>query len=300
MERIDLKNKFFHSVLTGSSFHESPDNKLAIEKLESILHSNKLYSRESLLDNGYSEKYLPFSYDVFYNELTEICLAVYPNIGEHSFIHEGNSIIDAYYYFVKRARAIYLIFDDQILNDYQIRKGKLNNEYYLLGDLEVSKYLVGIGQPWLDIRKNLLILYYYFKYYNNEISLDDFLVNTGEGIASYKRDYYDLNNVKNIAEIVDFQPWIEYFQNSEKRQTEFAVNGAEYYLLDNNIYNAVRAICEKYDIKLYDSYGVLIQDRNKRIEEIKEMINYVSEQLDATEEDRSNYLIEKRKHLTYN
>ncbi|MBO4245321.1 MAG: hypothetical protein J5892_01120 [Bacilli bacterium] len=294
MERIDLKNKFFHSILTGSSFYESPDNKLAIEKLESILQSNKLYSRKSLLDNDYLEKYIPFSYDIFYNEPTEICLAAYPNIGEYSFIREGNSIIDAYYYFVKSDKRMCLIFDNQILNDYQIRKGKLHNEYYLTGDLDISKYLVGIGHAGLEIRKNLLILYYYFKYYNNEISLDDFLVNTGEGVASYKRDYYDLNNIKNIAEIIDCRPWAEYLLSDGKRKVEFALNSAEHYLVEYDIYNALINISEKYNVKLYDGCGVLIQDRNKRIEEIKEMINYVLQQLDATEEDRTKYLMQKK------
>lgn len=294
MERIDLKNKFFHSILTGSSFY-APDNKLAIEKLESILYSNKLYSRKSLLDNGYSEKYLPFSYDVFYNEPTEICLAAYPNIGEYSFMREGNSIIDAYYYFAKSAKRMCLIFDDQILNYYQIRKGKLHNEYYLTGDLDVSKYLVGIGHAGLEIRKNLLILYYYFKYYNSEISLDDFLVNTGQGVGPYSRDYYDLNNIENIAEVIDCRPWIECLQSDGNEEIEFTVNSAEHYLQEYDIYNALIKVAEEYNVKLYDRCGVLIQGRDKRIEEIKEMINYVLEQLDATKEDRNNYLIKKYK-----
>lgn len=295
MERIDLKNKFFHSILIGSSFYESPDNELAIEKLECILRSNKLYSRKTLLDNGYSKKYLPFNHETFYNEPTEICLATYPNIGEYSFMHEADYIQDAYHYFVNTARRMCLIFDNQILNDYQIRKGKLHNEYYLTGDIDVSKYLVGIGHAGLEIRTDLLILYYYFKYYNNKISLDDFLVNTGEGRKKGIHGYYDLNNIENIAEVIDCRPWIKCLQSDGNEEIEFTVNSAEHYLQEYDIYNALIKVAEEYNVKLYDRCGVLIQGRDKRIEEIKEMINYVLEQLDATKEDRNNYLIKKYK-----
>ena len=299
MERIDLRNKFFHSTLTYSFICESPDNKLVIEKLESILRSNKLYSRKSLLDNGYSEKYLPCSYDSFYNEPTEICLAVYPNIGKYSFMHEENSLADpyfpdAYHSFVNSYKRMCLIFDDQILKDYQIIKGKLHNEYYLTGDLDVSKYLVGIGHAGLEINRELLILYYYFKYYNSEISLDEFLVYSGEGVTSRYRDYYDINNKKDIAEVVDCTYWAQFWLLNDEKKVELAENSAEHYLREYDIYNVLKLISEKYNVKLYDSYGVLIQDKDKKIEEIKEMINYVLEQLDAIKEDRNKYLIQKK------
>ena len=298
MERVELRDKFFHGVLTRSFPCRLSDNTQVIEKLESILRSNKIYPRKSLLDNGYSDKYLPFSDNIFYNEPTEICLAVYPNIGEYSFMRGEYSIFDAYWYFVRRAKMC-LMFDNRLFDDYQIRKGKLDDEYYLTGDIDVSKYLVGIGNAGLETKKSLLILYYYFKYYNNEISLDDFLVNTGEGLGSGNRDYYDLN-IKNIAEIIDRTPLVKSLLSDENKKIEFTVENAENYLIEYDIYNALKNISEKYNVKLYDSNGVLIQDRDKRIEEIKVMINYVLEQLNATEEDRTNYLIKKRKHIIYN
>ena len=288
MERIDLRNKFFHGILIGSSY----DDELAIEKLESILRSGRLYSRKSLLDNGYPKMYLPFDYDVFYNGPTEICLAAYPNIGEYSFMRESDLIQEAYTCFANR---MCLIFDNQILNDYQVRKGYLHNEYYLTGDLDVSKYLVGIGKAGLDIATNLKILYYFFKYYNNEISLDEFLVNTGEGCRSVSEnhDLYDLNKIQNIAEVVDCRNLAKCLRSDGKWKIEFKVNSAEDYLVEFANYDALKRISEKYNVKLYDGYGVLIQDKNHRIEEIKEMINYVLEQYEKTYEDRKAYVMKK-------
>ena len=200
---------------------------------------------------GYSSEYLPFAYDEFWNDETELCLACYPNFGKYSYKY-AERIPDAYRLFANR---IGFIFDDSVLENYQFRKGKLNNEYYLTGDLEVSKYLVGLKGPGLEICRNLKIIYYYFKYYNGEISLEEFMIYTGEAVGA-PSTYYDLNKVGNVAEVVDLRHWAKYLPKGSEREIEFKVKKPEDYL-DDYYYDY-----DKKDIQLEAAKNIIDKEIN--------------------------------------
>lgn len=295
MQRIDLTNKFFHGILTPGFIECEAKDKLALEKLKSILSSDKLYCIDSLVKNGFNSDFIPFGVEDFYNDTSEICLSVYPDIGKYS--HCGDKLlIDSFSQF--SARTFYLIFDEDILYDYSIKKGKLANEYYLKGDLPVSRYLKGIGNAGLDIKRNLKVVYYYFKYYNDEISFKEFLIYSGEMInTSNYESLYNLGKIENIAEVIDEMYWFEYPYVNGKEICELAVNSIDTYIIRASYYEQLKKIALKYNINLFDKNGLLIEEDNI-FNKIDDMKDYVLEQLNNTSLERKKYLLNKynKKH----
>ena len=169
MYRIDLCDKFFHGILTPGYINSEIKDELGIKKIESILSSNKLYCINSFLENNFNPDFISFCFSNFNNDKSELCLSVYPEIGQYSHCSDEFKR-DAFSTFT--ANTFYLILDKKLLSDYSIRKGEFANEYYLTGNISVNKYLLGIGNAGLDISHNLKLAYYYFKYYNKEISFN--------------------------------------------------------------------------------------------------------------------------------
>ena len=199
--------------------------------------------------------------------------------------------LDAYSCFAER---LGLIFDESVYNDFPIRKGYIDNEYYLTGNIDLEKYLLGINDSGLEIKRNLKVLYYFFKYYNHEITLDTFLFYTGLVTNSKNKEIYDLKNLPNIAEVVDCMYWAEYLPHFSKEcKIEFLVNPPEYYVNESPIFNDVKRLADDYGVKLYDIDGIRIIDKEARIEEVRQMMAYLKEQLDRTEEERKAYVITK-------
>ncbi|MBO4245326.1 MAG: hypothetical protein J5892_01145 [Bacilli bacterium] len=285
MEQIDYRDKFFHGILIDEVCRDD----VVYEKLENILKTGVLYSRGAFKDHNISNGYLSYSYDHFWNHENEVCLAAYPEIGKYSFKNKGGIDVDAYLLFACRTS---LIFSDELLKDYQVRKGALDNEYYLTGNIDLNKYLVGIGHPGLHVRMELNILYYYFKYCNNEITLDEFLLRSGEGLGA-NPDKYDLKKIPNSAEVIN--EWARYTRDKidGKRKLELEVYDPEYYLYEQEWYSRVKEIADRYNVKLYDSNGIFIKDKDTMLNEVKEMIAYVLEEYYRTDEERLAYKIKK-------
>ena len=285
MEQIDYRDKFFHGILINEVCRDD----VVYEKLENLLKTGLLYSRGAFKDHNISNGYLPYPYDRFLNRENEVCLAAYPEIGKYSFKNKGGIDGDAYLMFACRMG---LIFSDELLKDYQVRKGALDNEYYLTGNIDLNKYLVGIGHSGLHVRKELNILYYYFKYCNNEITLDEFLLRSGEGLGA-NPDKYDLKKIPNSAEVIN--KWARYTRDKidGKRKLKLEVYDPEYYLYEQEWYSRVKEIADRYNIKLYDSNGLFIKDKATMLNEVKEMIAYVLEEYYRTDEERLAYTIKK-------
>ena len=152
MERIDLNDKLLHGIMVTRSHNDEIDVDRKIRKLESILSSGYLYCLNSFVEKDIDNVFKPFAFSEFWNDHSTVSLSV---VKESKYSHCGSYIgNDAFDEWTNKT--FYLIFCDQLFNDFFVEKGFFQNEYYLTGNIPIDKYLVGIGNVKVDIFKKEL------------------------------------------------------------------------------------------------------------------------------------------------
>ena len=290
MEHIDLRDKFFHGILIRDTISKTKIDDIRLEKLESILAHDKLYCLDNLLLNKINKghNFISFPLEDFYNKSSQICLSVLPNISKYSHKKVDHDTFSIY-----TSPNMYLIFSDKILDEYSIEKGYLDNEYYLQGDLEIKKNLVGIGNAGLSPDYRLAVIYYFFKYYHNDISFDEFLMYSNTMYQTNYDSIYNLEKIENISQVIDELGLIRCSYVDKKVFYEYEVNASDYYLEKSSYYERLKKLADKHKVKLYDKNGTLIENERKKLKEIEEMIDYVLKNLYDTEEERREYQLSR-------
>ncbi len=259
MERIDLNDKFLHGILASRSHDLEIDAARKVRKLDSILSNGYLYCLDTFIKKDLDDTFKPFKFDEFWNPRSTVSLSV-PNTSKYH--HDGDAMNEnAFLEWTNTT--FYLIFSNQLLFDFPIDRGFFRNEYYLEGDIPVDKYLVGIGNAGLEISYYLRFIYYFLKYYDNEISFDEF--KSLNYNPTYTDEYYDDFNLenRNITSIA---------LKIDKLEKDFISSSISKELY----YEKLKSIASKYNIKLFDSTGILI-DEDSINSDSSNMINYINE-----------------------
>ena len=276
MEKLDMTDLVF----IGFPFDEID---AAYKKLESILDKNIYccvsdFKKYDITNFGiFSEPY--GGYDFF-------CLSTLPYFSKYS--HVENNVPGSFTMFTKKY--FYLIFSDEILNLYDSRKGHMSDEYYIRGSMPVKEHLIGIGnaKPTIDYR--VVLAYFLFKYYNNEISYEEFCKETFR-FSNLKNSYFDLNKY-HIAELSE-RLGLKY-QHSDfgKSICELEQYPIENYLVGND--EQLSNICKKHNIKMFDQTGFLV-DKKSQLQTLQMMKEYILENIDKTYDVCKQYYLQKYK-----
>lgn len=274
MEKLDMTDLVF----IGFPFYEID---VAYKKLESILDKNIYccvsdFKKCDITNFGiFSEPY--GGYDSF-------CLSTLPYFSKYS--HVENNTSGSFTMFTNKY--FYLIFSDEILNLYDSRKGHMSDEYYIRGSMPVKEHLIGIGnaKPTIDYR--VVLAYYLFKYYNNELSYEEFCKETFR-FHDFKCGYFDLEKY-HIAELIA-RLGLEYKHIDCGRPIcELVQLPLENYLVgaDERLSN----ICKKHNIKMFDQTGFFV-DKKTQLQTLQMMKEYILENIDKTYDVCMQYYLQK-------
>lgn len=276
MEKLDMTNFLF----IGFPFN-SIDS--AYKKLESILDKNIYacvwdFKKYDITNFGiYSDPLC--GYDSF-------CLSTLPYFSKYSHIEVDD--LGSFLRFTNKY--FYLIFSDEILNLYDSRKGYMSDEYYIRGSIPVKEHLIGIGNAKPTIDNRVVSAYYLFKYYNGEISREEFCKETFK-FCDFKNGYFDLDKY-HIAELIS-QCCLKYIPiKNEKSIFELERNEIENYLVGND--EQLSNICRKHNVKMFDQMGFLV-DKNSQLQTLQMMKEYILENMNKTYDMRKQYYLQNNK-----
>lgn len=274
MEKLDMTNFLF----IGFPFN-SIDS--AYKKLESILDKNIYacvwdFKKYDITNFGiYSDPLC--GYDSF-------CLSTLPYFSKYSHIE----VDDLGSFLIFTNKYFYLIFSDEILNLYDSRKGYMSDEYYIRGSIPVKEHLIGIGNAKPTIDNRVVSAYFLFKYYNGEISREEFYKETFK-FCDFKNGYFDLDKY-HIAELVNRCGLKNLYIKNEKTISELERNEIENYLVGND--EQLSNICRKHNVKMFDQMGFLV-DKNSQLQTLQMMKEYILENMNKTYDVIKQYYLQK-------
>ena len=277
MEKLDMTNLVF----IGFPFDEID---AAYKKLNSILDKN-IYCCVSDF-----KKYDITNFGIFadpYGGYDSFCLSTLPYFSKHSHI-ENNSTSGSFLMFTNIR--FYLIFSDEILDLYDSRKGHMSDEYYIRGSIPVKEHLIGIGNTKPSIDSRVVLAYFLFKYYNNEISYEEFCKETFK-FHGIKNNSFNLEN-HHIAELCESLGLRYLRSDSGKPICELAQRPLENYLVGED--EQLSNICKKHNIKMFDQTGFLV-DKNSQLQTLQIMKEYILENIDKTYDVCKQYYLQKYK-----
>ena len=276
MEKLDMTDLVF----IGFPF-DTIDG--AYKKLESILDKN-IYCCVSDF-----KKYGITNFGVFsdpYGGYDSFCLSTLPYFSKYSHIKRDDS--GSFSIFTNRH--FYLIFSDEVLNLYDSRKGYMSDEYYIRGSIPVKEHLIGIGNAKPNIDYRVVLAYFLFKYYNNEISYEEFCKETFR-FYDFKSGYYDLNKY-HIAELSGRLGLRYKYSNFGKPICELEQRPLKDYLVGKA--EQLSNICKKHNIKMFDQTGFLV-DEMSQLQTLQIMKEYVLENIDKTYDEIKQYYLQNYK-----
>lgn len=157
----------------------------------------------------------------------------------------------------------FLIFKEDIYNDFFMKKAPLKEEYYLRGSIPLDKYLIGIGNGGYEVDRELELYYYYFLYKNKEISKEELkkeIITPGINPAEFIGDL-------RISIIDSFDNEKSILCNLEKQNISDLIKKRHYY-------DSLKKLCDRYNYPLYDGKGSLLKEEevNEYASKIKKYV----------------------------
>ena len=261
MSNINLYDKFFHSP--NWSYH----NRFQLNEFRTILQSGYILSPTKL------------GKEPFFPELSEadkVYLSVHPNgefakeyIGKHS-----RNEADYSNGYGMTLRGQNFILSSDLKNDYNPERGEYDCECVVPNQVELYKYLVGIGNAGYSINDDFVLCYHLIRYFNGEIN-DDELVKIIKDSTFYSS--------------ISGRVWctINYYFNPRQNYLMKQMhNSPESFVEVGNYYNVLMILEElRKNIPLYDRYGNIIVPQ-KSIEEAKKIHKYIQTNLDFATRDK--------------
>ena len=256
MSSINLYDKFFHSPNWKPTSNEGP-----LERFRDILKSGYILSREKL---GLPPRYpYPCRTDRVY-------LSVHPN-GEFYHMHRGISIDDEDTAYEMTIKGLYFILSAKLMEDDKIEPGIYDGECTVPDQIELYRYLVGIGNAGYTIDDNLVLCFNLIKYFNGEIA-------ESELISAIKERSFNCDISNRIRGLINsfFSPSYETLPKMTARKARSYVNAGYYH--------GILGILDEVgkSIPLYDKYGYSI-DPNKLLVAANDMHKYIGANLDIAE-----------------
>lgn len=252
MDKINMNDKFFHGV-----GWDDPSAQRRYEALESILKSGYILSpiRQGM-DSDHGNK---------------IFLSVYPN-GDYSSLYCGEERVRNFFEydgFDMSKGGFYFILDSKLKDDYKITPGNYPNECTIESEIDLFKYLVGIGNAGCDFRYDMQAGYYLSKYINEEIGESELkeqfkLIFPEHDFNRALWDYILWGGLHR-----DFKHFKQVYIDTPSKLDEPTFK--RYYFHIKDIFNE-----NKRDINIYDNNGNFV-DGEKRLLKFREMKKYLSE-----------------------
>ena len=253
MDKINMNDKFFHGVKW-----DDPSAQRRYEALESILKSGYILS--------------PIRQGMNSDHGNKIFLSVYPN-GDYSSLYCGEELVRNFFKydgFDMSKGGFYFILDSKLKDDYKITPGNYPNECTIESEIDLFKYLVGIGNAGCDFRYDIEVGYFLSKYINGEIDID-FLEKELIRIFPKYNFKYILSDILRLDYFLrdDFSFFKEnYIKVPIKlEETQFS----KYYFHIRDILQEL-----KLNINIYDNDGNFV-DGEKRLLKFRKMKKYLIE-----------------------
>lgn len=259
MNRIDMKDKFFHAIMFDSN-----EDELRLERFRRILQCGYLLSLREQTRRG-NRIYTQQDYSLNGIESDDIFLSVYPS-SKPPKISNTHYNVDGFYFTLE---SFFFILNSSLKYDCEVREGKYPGEFIVSREINLFKHLDGIGNTGYNIDYRLIIGYYFTKYLNGEIDLKS-LVSAIDRFSIY----YDAR--KEIREIVSAG-----YEDFYERYIRFSIDSSMEELLPDSDYSKVKKVLseEHLNIPLYDIYGEEINPE-ERIREVKGMQQYIKRHSD--------------------
>ena len=160
MSKIDIYNTFFHSPNWANPSDDKP-----LEKLRGILHDGYILSS---LKMGKKSPYPePCRSDCVY-------LSVHPDGNFGKMFQGKNYYVDYNSGYAMSIQGLSLILSAELMKDYKLESGVYDCECTVLDQIELYKYLIGIGNAGYSIKNGIEISYNYVRYFNGEITVSEF------------------------------------------------------------------------------------------------------------------------------
>ena len=268
MKIINLNDKFFHSPCWY--YH---NRELALKRFGNIIKSGKLLSPRML---GIKREH----------DEDKVFLSVHPD-GDYSNDFEGKRIVtvfDSTTGYDMTVKGFYLILSAEVKKDYPLSPASYPHECTVVDEIEIDKYLVGIGNTGFHIPTCTVFSYYYMKYTNGEIPLTEL-------IKVIKERRFGTNIFSAVKEAKsqiitpdpDYGTFIDYTLANKPED-----------LIPSEYYYDVLKILEKYgkSTEQYDMFGYSI-DPKERLEIITQMQGYIRENKDIELVEIDNESIRK-------
>ena len=245
MERIDLKDKFFHSP----NFQRE-----GLENFKKILTSGYIGSPSV---TGV-KSFWPIKDYVYLGMHPDGYLTKKYKPTEYTGFNSTNG-------YEMSTSNLFFILNSSLENDYTIIPGAYEHEGKVLHKIDLYNYLEGIGNVGYYISDRLTYCYYFIKLANED--LED--VNQLIQMVRERNLRTNLSmTINNIGYRVPFANH-EYIKHTlSKRPEDYLHKG--YY---DEIVNILKK--ENKDTKLYDKFGVLIEPE-KHLVKVKKMYDYVA------------------------
>lgn len=260
MNRINLYDKFFHSP---NWFHLDQNS---FDNFSRILRDDQILSAQEL---GRAPN------DPYISDPDKIYFSFHPHgiyFNEYRGIHARSEKFNGYNMTLDGQ---YFILDSKLKEDYKLERGKLDCECTALKKVELSKYLVGIGNAGLFIRDALIMHFNFIKYFNGELNEDELIRIITE------RNLYN----RRISDITEgfinsaFTPDTEYQSNVISRNANSLIEVGNYYKILKILNDVGKSVplCDKYG-NIVDPLSCLVA--------VNEMLEYIIS---------SSYVIERDK-----
>ena len=250
MIKIDLTDKFIHSPNCFDNH-----NKEALKRFRNILKSGYLLipKESGIKTNHYYDDKIFFAvhpYGKFSKYYPEKGLACFSNTDGYQMASRG----------------IFFILNSKLREDYDLQPVTYKYECATNNNVDLYKYLEGIGNAGLNIDDKLIYSYYFIKYANNEIPASKVI----EIVKERNLDVDLIMALKSISKSINsmFLKEYNYLNIVLSKSAENLLNNGNYYQIVN-ILNE-----ENKKIELYDKYGYSINPKN-RLKEVNEMYKYL-------------------------
>lgn len=248
MEKLDLSDKYIHSPnwddnrdLTG--FQEILRSGYLLTPLSSGVHTRYYKDRIFFAVHPYGQ---------FSDDYPESGLACFSNTDGYDMASNG----------------VFFILNSKLREDYDLQPVKYKHECATCSNVDLFKYLVGIGNAGFDISDELIYCYYFIKYSNNEIPASKVI----EIVQERNLRTNLVTTIESISKSINslYLPEYNYLYHVLATDVDSLISTKQYYeilrILDE----------ESIKIGLYDRYGYPI-DPKSRLEEVRMMYAYLEE-----------------------
>lgn len=239
MERINMKNKFFHAPKWDENF------------------SKQINTLTKIINCGY----------IGFDDKSTTYLSVHPN-GDYIQIYPGNGFAKDSAFDMTR-NTFFFILSSQLKDDFSITPGHYPHEALINTRISLNKYLIGIGNVGCNISYHLSSCYYLTRFICQEID-------SNETLKELSYIFSPISNILSPDRLDDIEKDI-LCPDTDLNTLDIAFTSKPETLIKRkDIYHKIKEALERiqYITTLYDLTGLPV-DYAKQMQRIKNMQEYI-------------------------